>query len=197
MNSAKAHFPSGRPWLGVLGVLALAAAFAVSKARADSLLGSPTAAATEAASGITLCNWGGTPAQPTGEMTITPGLNFVPAAGPLKFHAWGPLTGGGPCKGQQMDFVGILDAGSGCVAGQVFEGKVDGLPGVSRFWGPGAFGLVDEFLYDKYGNVVGKDQAQILSATPAHALSVVDCSTAQGFTPAGFSATVQLFGSVG
>src|SRR3954453_3850691 len=105
------------------------------------------------ATASTTCTWAGTPAAPTGTFTVSPGVTNLPSAGPLKFVATGPLSGTDPrCRGQ-MKFVGQLDAGSTC-AMALFEGTVQGLPGVVRWWGRGGLD-VPSYLYDKAGNLVG------------------------------------------
>jgi hypothetical protein len=107
------------------------------------------------ASAQTICNWGGTPAAPTGTFTLSPGITNIPAPGPLSLKATGDLAGGAACTGT-VTFTGQANAGSTCPAIS-FEGTVKGLPGVTRFWGPGLFGITNEFLYDKAGNLVGLD----------------------------------------
>jgi hypothetical protein len=94
----------------------------------------------------------------TGKLTISPGTTNTPAGEALQFLATGPLDGGGGCTGR-MTFEGVLTTGSSCFS-QIFEGKVRAVPGVARFWGPGAFGVLDELLYDRAGQVVGSDQPQ-------------------------------------
>ncbi|HEY4397900.1 MAG TPA: hypothetical protein VGO28_09520 [Acidimicrobiia bacterium] len=140
-----------------------------------------------AASAATICTWGGTPAAPTGTVTITPGVTNTPASGPLRLRATGELGGG--CAGT-MTFTGQVDAGSSCAVIQ-FEGTVKGLPGVDRFWGPGLFGLVNELLYDKTGNIVGADQPQVL--TRDNQPHLTDCATPEGFHGGTFSSTVELY----
>ena len=86
-----------------------------------------------------VCTWGGTPAAPTGRFTFTPGLTqFTPSSGPLKFWATGELSGGAGCQGK-MVFRGVAEPGAICPA-FVTDGKVEGVPGVARFWrvSPGA-----------------------------------------------------------
>jgi hypothetical protein len=137
-----------------------------------------------------LCTWGGTPAAPTGEFTISPGLTNLPSAGPLAFRATGVLGGGGECTGR-VTFVGIIQPGATCSA-LVFEGRVKGLPGVARFYGPGIGGLVHEFLYDKHGNIVGADQPQALTQDEQHS-RITDCATPEGFTHGRFSSVIELW----
>ena len=137
-----------------------------------------------------VCQWGGDPAAPTGEVTLTPGVTTTPSTGPLKLVATGPLEGGGVCEGK-MTFLGVAQPGATCAV-LIFEGKVKGLPGVARFWGPGITGTVHEFLYDKDGNVVGADQPLVLAQDDDHS-QAADCATPEGFTHARFSSTVELF----
>jgi hypothetical protein len=138
-----------------------------------------------------VCTWGGTPAAATGTLEIKPGLTVSPSAAPSKIVATGKLSGGEGCTGT-VTFAGVVHAGSTC-ATQLFEGKVKGLPGVERFYGPGAAGMVHEFLYDKDGNIVGADQAQVLSGT-GQGSEVADCNTPRGFTHGGFSSVIELWG---
>jgi hypothetical protein len=141
-----------------------------------------------------VCTWGGTPAATTGTFTIKPGLTLTPSAGPLRFVATGPLEGGAGCEGK-LTFIGVIHAGGTC-ATQEFEGKVRGLPGVHRFWGPGGvLGVLNEFLYDKDGNIVGTDQPQVLSGINRGGSELSDCNTPAGFTDGDFSSVVELFGS--
>ncbi len=160
-----------------------------------SLLPITPSAAAPPNQGSRVCAWGGTPAAPTGVITVSPGVTNFPSAGPLRFSATGPLAGGGPCTGA-MTFRGIVDAGGTCAA-LVFEGKVEGLPGVASFYGPGALGLVHEFLYDSRGDIVGADQPQVLTvgnATDPDHPAFTACNTPEGFTGGSFSSTVELFG---
>jgi hypothetical protein len=144
---------------------------------------------TAPASASKLCTWAGTPAEPTGTFTIDPGVTNLPSAGPLKFHAIGQL--GGECSGT-MTFTGQMDAGATCAFSE-FEGSVKGLPGVARFWGKGSL-LVPSVLYDRAGNVVGEENAQII--TEANGLHPTDCATnPEGFTggwPGMFSSVLEL-----
>jgi hypothetical protein len=139
-----------------------------------------------------VCTWGGTPAATTGTFTIKPGLTLTPAAEPLEFIATGRLDGGERCEGK-LTFDGVIHAGGTCAV-QVFEGEVRGLPGVERFFGPGAGGFVNEFLYDGEGNVVGADQPQVLSGATRGGSEVPDCNTAKGFTHGHFSSVVEVWG---
>src|SRR2546430_9048585 len=76
----------------------------------------------------TTCKWGGTPPEPTGTFTVSPGLTNTPAPEPLKFSATGVLAGGPRCTGK-MTFVGWVGSGSTCLLA-FFEGTVKGVPGV-------------------------------------------------------------------
>jgi hypothetical protein len=154
---------------------------AVASLAASGLAAAPATAAK-------VCTWAGTPAEPTGTFTIEPGVTNVPSGGPLKFRASGPL--GGECSGTAT-FTGQLDAGATCAFAE-FEGRVEGLPGVVRFWGKGSL-LVPSLLYDRAGNVVGQENAQIV--TEATGLHAIDCAGAEGFTggwPAMFSSVLEL-----
>ena len=136
-----------------------------------------------------LCTWGGTPDAATGTVRLRPGLTFEPSAGPVKFTA----TGHAECTdghSGRVTFDGVAQTGATCAA-QVFEGRVHGLPGVARFHGPGAGGVVHEFLFDRDGNVVGSDQPQVLSGV-GHGSEISDCSSEKGFTDAIFSSTIEL-----
>jgi hypothetical protein len=139
----------------------------------------------------TTCTWAGTPAARTGTFTVTPGVTNVPSAEPLRFTAVGELAGGARCKGR-MTFDGQLDAGATCLFA-TFRGKVIGLPGVARFLGRGSLD-VPSLLYDRAGNVVGVENAEIL--TEANFSHSTDCTTPTGFTggwPGMFSSVVELY----
>jgi hypothetical protein len=125
-------------------------------------------------------------------VTVEPGLTNTPSTEPHQLRATGELAGGAGCSGR-MTFIGIAHAGGTCES-VVFEGKVRGVPGVETFWGPGLTGLVQEFLYDRNGNVVGADQPQLLT----NALNdderyshVEDCMSEDGFSRSLFSSTVE------
>ena len=138
----------------------------------------------------TTCAWAGTPLAPAGWFTLDPGVTMTPSAGPLRFVAWGDLSGSDPrCQGQ-MKFIGQVDAGATCAL-LSFEGDVKGLPGVARFWGKGSL-LVPSLLYDKDGNLVGLENANIM--TQHNQSLTTSCAEPGGFTgPADFSSTVVLF----
>ena len=164
-------------------------ALAVSAAGALALAVAPSSA-----SAATSCSWGGTPAAPTGIFTLSPGITNTPSSGPLAFRATGTVSGGGPCQGHQFTFDGVFNPGSSCqlASGQ---GRAEGLPGVVRF--AGAFGgytvgpVAPTLLYDRAGNVVGFENADIL--TPANLPHLADCGTPQGFTGGSFSSVIGLF----
>jgi hypothetical protein len=147
------------------------------------------AAGSASAEASTLCTWGGTPAEPTGTFSVSPGLTNTPAPEPLKFTATGPLAGGGICTGK-MTFAGQINAGSTCLYA-TFQGIVKGLPGVDRFWGEGT-ALVQDLLYDKDGNLVGTDQPSV-APPPGDDPLYMNCGSTQGETAFGFSAIVELF----
>jgi len=152
------------------------------------------AAATQAAQpepGSRLCTWGGTVDAPTGWVALDEGVNDIPTTEPQSFVATGPLAGGGPCTGR-MTFRGTIPAGSSCNFIQ-FEGKVEGLPGVATFAGPGAAGIVHETLFDRDGNVVGSDQPQVLT----NGMDALSQCHLDRFREGEFSATIELYPSYG
>ena len=140
------------------------------------------AAGAAPAQAATRCTWGGTPDNPTGTISMDPGLTDFPAPFALKFKAVGVVEGGGPCHGQTVIFDGQADAGSSCPGGVGFEGRVIGLPGVAWLWGRGAGNVVRELNYDKNGNLVGSDQAIVQPPKDDPTFSA--CNTPQGFTGA-------------
>ena len=138
-----------------------------------------------------LCTWGGTPDHPTGIVTFDPGITDPPSAGPIATHAWGPLEVPG-CHGT-MTFDGFGRAGASCQS-VIFEGPVHGLPGVTRLFGPGIGPQVQEFLYDRDGNVVGSDQPLVKAvgnSPPDN--NAPDCNTSEGFQRSPFSSTVEFY----
>lgn len=150
-----------------------------------------TAPPASAKSGGT-CTWAGTPAAPTGTFSVTPGVTNTPSSGPLKFVATGRLAGGPGCHGT-MTWIGRLDAGATC-SFSTFRGRVYGFPGVARFVGRGSLD-VPSLLYDRKGNVVGVENAEI--ATQANQSRFLDCTTPQGFTggwPGMFSSVITRLG---
>ena len=141
---------------------------------------------------VKVCDWGGTVAAPTGDVTVTPGLTNIPSATNARLYAIGSLAGGGRCTGT-MVFDGIVRAGSTC-AQAYFKGKVFGLRGVARFEGPGVAVLVHEFLYDHQGNIVGADQPLLQVPQPNGYSNAQSCATAKGFSRGRFSSRVELWG---
>jgi hypothetical protein len=143
------------------------------------------------AEATTACIWGGTPAFPTGEFTISPGLTWTPAAEPLDLKATGPAKGDA-CK-DTVTFTGIVHAGSTCGA-IVFEGVVKGVPGVARFWGPGQ-AVTHEFLYDKDGHLVGFNDPSVVNRDLVEQIAgnPTSCATPEGFTHGRFSSVITLF----
>jgi hypothetical protein len=139
----------------------------------------------------TTCSWGGNALAPTGWFTVNPGTTATPMPEPAVFVATGQLAGDDPrCRGE-MKFVGQVDAGSTCALSS-FEGQVKGLPGVARFWGKGNL-LVPSQLYDKAGNLVGIENANINTQYNSSHFSTA-CATPEGFTgPANFSSVVELY----
>ena len=150
---------------------------------------------TAAAQSPTVCQWGGTQPNPTGQITINPGLTNTPSPFALAFKAWGPVSGGGPCHGQTVTYVGQINAGSSCASVTGFEQIVYGLPGVKYAWGPGVGPFVHELLYDANGNLVGED-TPIAFPPDANDPAYQDCGTSEGLTHNRFSSTITLFGGV-
>lgn len=142
--------------------------------------------------GLQVCTWGGTPAAPTGELTIARGLTVTPASSAIPFSATGTLAGGGRCHGT-MTFDGLIRAGSTC-AHTWFDGRVKGLPGVASFSGPGVANVVHEFLYDHQGRIVGADQPVVQVPQPEGYSHAQDCAGPDGFTRGVFSSLVELWG---
>ncbi len=163
----------------MIGILAVAAAFMA--------LAAGSAASAQA---DVTCTWGGTAAEPTGWVTMSPGVTNTPSTGPLDFTATGDLAGDAGCTGQ-FTFIGQMDAGATC-AFSTFQGAAKGLPGVRRFAGVGPVGILPARLYDKYGNLVGSENAQV--DTLANAPNFPNCNTTEGFTEGNFSSVIELFG---
>src|SRR4051812_29957022 len=76
-------------------------------------VGAAAAIGSPAASAATTCAWAGTPTNPTGTFSISPGIRLVPATQALRFSATGPLSGGRGCRGR-VTFDGQIDAGGTC-----------------------------------------------------------------------------------
>jgi len=158
-------------------------------------VGSAGIGSVDAQEAPTVCVWGGTPAAPTGTFSITPGLRWTPAPGPLKLRATGPAEGDA-CK-RTVTFEGVLRAGSTCAV-QHFEGRVRGVPGVERFWGPGAAVVAREFLYDGDGNHVGFNSPSVLNQDLIERIVQSpglnqSCGSPEGFTHGRFSSIIELF----
>jgi hypothetical protein len=162
-------------------------ALAVAAASAASM-GMGAAHAQEAPS---VCIWGGTPAAPTGTFTIEPGIRNTPAPGPLALKATGPAEGD-PCR-STVTFEGVVRAGSTCALLH-FEGRVRGVAGVERFWGPGTAAMTNEFLYDRDGNLVGFNNPTILNQDFVEQIVGTPnaCNSPEGFTHGRFSSTIEL-----
>jgi len=112
--------------------------------------------------------------------------------GPIAVYASGRLEGEG-CKGT-MIFDGIARSGASCESPPIFEGPVYGVPGVTRLFGSGWGPQVQEFLYDRQGNIVGADQPNVkVEGNSAPNSNSLDCNTPQGFRRAPFSSTVELY----
>jgi hypothetical protein len=165
-----------RTMIGALAVAAVLAAFAAGGATS--------------AQAATTCTWGGTPAAPTGRVVMTPGATNTPSIEPIDFTATGVLAGGAGCNGQ-FTFHGQMDTGATC-AFSTFEGSVMGLPGVKRFAGVAPVGILPARLYDKDGNIVGSENAQV--DTLANAPNFPNCNTSDGFSEGNFSSVIELFG---
>jgi hypothetical protein len=150
---------------------------------------SSASAGSEPSSGTT-CTWGGTPATPTGTFSIKPGLTNEPLASPAVFKVTGELVGDPGCNGT-LTYDGQVDPGGTCLQ-NTFQGKAKGIPDVVRFVGDGAGPLGPARLYDKDGNVVGSENANV--TTVDNVPHFLDCSTPEGFTGGTFSSVIVLFG---
>jgi hypothetical protein len=146
--------------------------------------------AAPAASRITVCTWGGTADAPTGTFTISPGLTNDPLAEPAVFKATGQLAGGPGCAGT-LTYDGQIDAGGTC-SENTFQGRAKGIRGVTRFEGVGAGPLGPARLYDRKGNVVGSENANVTTAD--NVPHFLDCNTPNGFTGGTFSSVIVLLG---
>jgi hypothetical protein len=131
---------------------------------------------------------------PTGTVTINPGLTNTPSTGPVDFTATGLLAGDAGCTGR-FTFHGQMNTGATCFW-NTFQGTAKGIPGVRRFEGVGPLGIAPSRLYDKDGNIVGSENADVDTvSTLQHATP--DCNSAAGLTKATFSSVIELFGSRG
>jgi len=154
-----------------------------------------TTGSAAAGQGDTFCTWGGTPAAPTGIITLNPGITNTPSTGPIQFTATGPLGGSG-CTGK-LTFTGSFEPGATCAVGTAFHAKATGLPPVTRVEGqPSIAGTGPVLLYDAHGNVVGSEQAQFLTTLANESdPGYLNCNTPQGLTEAFWSDTIELFAS--
>ena len=134
----------------------------------------------------TTCTWGGTAAAPTGTFTISPGATDVPSATAVRLYATGELGGDPACHGT-LTYVGQIDASSTCSFG-TFEGVASGIPSVTNFAGYGIGPFGPARLYDRNGNVVASENANLNTAEniPHYA----DCETPEGFRGGNFSSTI-------
>jgi hypothetical protein len=156
----------------------------------------PATASPAAVEGANVCTWGGTPAAPTGLITLSPGVTNTPSTVPVQFTATGELAGGAACTGK-LTFTGYIDPGTTCGVSAPFHAKALGLPPVKRAEaGAGVAGSQPVLLYDAHGNVVGSEQAQFLTAaaTDPNDPGYMACGTPEGITSANWSDTVELFG---
>ena len=134
----------------------------------------------------TTCAWGGTADNPTGSFTITPGLTNTPSTRPSRFWVTGELSGDSGCGGT-FTFVGQIDAGGTC-AYNFFDGAANGIPGVRSFAGVGAGPLGPARLYDRGGDVVASENADVNTAN--NIPHFLDCSTPAGFSGGNFHSVI-------
>lgn len=134
----------------------------------------------------TTCTWGGTATDPTGTFTISPGLTDTPSTEPSTFLVSGKLAGDPGCSGT-LRYVGQIDAGSTCAV-STFDGAAKGLPGVRTFAGVGILSLGPGRLYDRDGNVVASENANI--NTTDNAPHVTDCNAPPGFRGGNFHSVI-------
>jgi hypothetical protein len=150
--------------------------------------------AASAGAGTVTCTWGGTPVDPTGLITLSPGVTNTPSVGPIEFTATGDLAGGAGCTGK-LTFTGYIDPGTTCAVVAPFHAKATGLPPVKQAEAQaGVAGSQPVLLYDAHGDVVGSEQAQFLtSAADESDPAYMDCGTPEGLTSAHWSDTLELF----
>jgi hypothetical protein len=134
----------------------------------------------------TTCTWGGTAADPTGTFTIRPGLTNTASTAPSHFLVTGELSGDPGCRGA-LSFIGQIDAGGTC-ASNFFDGAARGLPGVWSFAGVGVTSLGPARLYDRDGNVVASENADI--NTTDNAAHFLDCNNPSGFRGGNFHSVI-------
>lgn len=155
-----------------------------------------TAASRPQAPGNGVCQWGGTPAAPTGTVTFSRGLTNNPSPYPISFVATGPAQGA-PCA-STVTYKGELVAGSSCLV-QQFEGTVEGVPGVTRFYGPGVTPNVAEVLWNGAGKVVGADTPTVANQNLLQQVLAdpTICQSPGGYTRGKFSSIISLFANSG
>jgi hypothetical protein len=143
---------------------------------------------------VTVCTWGGTPAAPTGVLTLSPAITNTPSSGPVSFVATGPLGGGAGCSGT-LTFRGTLAAGESCLVQTPFQADAGGFPPIHRAVSSyGAGGTAPVRLFDAHGNVIGSEQAQFLTgAINPDDPGYTDCGNPGGLTTAYWSDTLELF----
>jgi hypothetical protein len=134
----------------------------------------------------TTCTWGGTAADPTGSFTISPGLTDNPSTEPSRFYVTGDLGGDPACNGT-LTYVGQVDAGGSCTY-NFFDGAAHGIPGVRSFAGVGAGPLGPAGLYDRDGNLVASENADV--STVANLPHFLDCTTPRGFRGGTFHSVI-------
>jgi hypothetical protein len=152
-----------------------------------------------AGQGSRFCTWGGTPAAPTGVITLSPGVTNTPSTGPIEFTATGRLAGDAGCNGK-LTFTGYIDPGETCGVSMPFHARAEGFPPIKRAEAmTGVSGSQPVLLYDGDGNIVGSEQAQFLTAaaTAESFPPFMDCNTPEGLTRAIWSDTIELFADKG
>jgi hypothetical protein len=141
-----------------------------------------------AAQASTTCTWGGTPAEPTGRLEFSPGITNTPASEPGRLFATGALGGG--CSGT-LTFKG--SAGGTCAHG-TGEGTAKGLPRVVRWKAEVFAGLASALLYNNRGEVVGSENAQLVTNVAGEEDPLIACNTPEGFKRGKFSSVIELTG---
>jgi hypothetical protein len=139
-----------------------------------------------AAQASTMCTWSGTPTEPTGTFEFSPGITNTPASEPLRLIATGPLGGG--CSGT-LTFKG--SAGGTCAYG-TGEGTTKGLPGVARWKAEVIAGLAPALLYNNRGEVVGSENAQLVTNVVGEEDPLIACNTPEGLKRGKFSSVIEL-----
>src|SRR3954447_4224974 len=134
----------------------------------------------------TTCTWGGTVADPTGTFTIKPGLTNTASTEPSQFWVTGELGGDAGCTGT-LTYLGEIDAGGTC-ASNSFHGAARGVPGVRTFAGIGVTPAGPAQLYDRHGNSVASENADINTAD--NIPHFLDCNTPAGFRGGTFHSVI-------